>query len=596
MRFGRLMMGILLLLSMGAGALWAQNGDPGLAGVRDVLAGMNLTEERSMREGEVPPDSRAAALLSALQVDGAPFPCGTPAFTELLRLLPGAPAPRREALLRLLQPPRLTGEREHVTPDGAFRILYTVDATSPDSVPDDDRDEDGVPDVVEGAAGLAMLARSELATRLEWPDPAALGPIEIYLARPSGPDAHLLPLLGAPGETVGSRMVLDPKLLATRRLYPELIHQLAHASQWATSAVEEGWWYEATAEWATLVLSQDLSRSLPWLERRAVVREEGLRSGSLANLRGAVQFVLYLEAQGGTEIVRDVWAELGRTPGPNLLTALDGELVGVTGSGLTEHVRRYHLWNLATGPHDTGRHYRNGSMLPYPDVEEVPARYPLSQAEINRAPRGFGTNVLRFLSSGVKGGFRLSFDGDRSAPWAADVVAVRPGGGFELVPVELDESGRGSVTLPADRYRHLLLVVTNLDPDPDRPGFYAYEVEEVPGWPFRLAGLRAQSDRGQVLLSWTSVEESDLYGWRVLRAAAPDGPFEPLNAVPLPAVGALALPLEYSYLDADTVPGTRYWYRIEAITLQGIPAATDVVSGESLPLRTSPALLSRGAR
>jgi len=392
-------------------------------------------------------------------------------------------------------------------------------------------------------------------------------------------------------------MVLDPGVLDdVNEAASVMAHQLAHASQWAQTTASEPWWYEATAAWAALEISGNLAPVMPHLRWRARHREESLRSDHVEGALGAVQFVLYLVENGGRELVRDVWLDAAEGDG-GLMEALDRRLRAADNRGLQEHVRLFHLWNLATGPRDTGRHYRNASLLPLPEVEPVLSRLPEGGVERSRAPHGLGANYVGVRTEGLEYGVRLSFAGEAGIHWAVDAVGVLPGGGLELVPVSDGDTGRSVVTLPGSRYHQILLVVHNLDTDPESTGAYSYSAEVEAGFPFRLAGLTAQPARGQVLLTWTTLSERDLWGWRVLRSDFPDGPWAPASPVILPAVGLAAgrASQDYSYLDAQVLGGERYWYRVEGITIHGVPVAGGTVSAAPPPPITEPALLREAA-
>jgi hypothetical protein len=256
-------------------------------------------------------------------------------------------------------------------------------------------------------------------------------------------------------------------------------------------------------------------------------------------------------------------------------------------------VRLYHLWNLAAGPADTGRHYHLGALLPAPDVEPVLRSLPESGTERGRAPRGLAANYVGIRTAGLEGGVQITFTGEEGIHWALDAVGERPGGGFEHVPVDLVGGTRGALTLPASRYDRILLIVHNLEFDPEATGAYSYAVDTASDYPYRLEGLTAHTGPGQVLLTWSTISEQDLWGWRVLRSFTPEGPWEPAGPVMVPAVGygARGGAQGYSFLDTSAVGGLRYFYRLEGVTVHGVPVASSMVSAAVLPRLTDPGLL-----
>jgi hypothetical protein len=96
------------------------------------------------------------------------------------------------------------------------------------------------------------------------------------------------------------------------------------------------------------------------------------------------------------------------------------------------------------------------------------------------------------------------------------------------------------------------------------------------------------SDDGTVLLRWTVSDLSGVSGLNVRRGLSPDGPFELLNAAPLPPTGS------GSFTDASAWPGTTFWYRLSAVLFDGDedvvgPGLASATTGGTLELRLSPA-------
>jgi len=75
----------------------------------------------------------------------------------------------------------------------------------------------------------------------------------------------------------------------------------------------------------------------------------------------------------------------------------------------------------------------------------------------------------------------------------------------------------------------------------------------APGAP---TGLVAVADDGAVNLVWNANDESDLAGYLVLRASAPDATLQPLTPEPVERT---------RYRDAGVVPGQRYRYAVQAV-------------------------------
>lgn len=539
-------------------------------------------------------DPRPRDLLGSLRgPDGAALPCATPVSLSVLQAAGSAAALPERLRFRLSAPP-LAGAEARTGSDGAFVVRYTTASRSPDGVDMTDADGDGSPDAVTRILAVAAMARETLVERLGWIDPVASTPFSIVLARLGGPDAWLLPV----GED-RAILVLDPDVAGDpARLREAVAHQLAHASQWRATRLADAWWYEASAAWVGLQVGGDLTRLDPYLHDRAAHPELALASSGVAASLGAVRFALFLEERAGARALGESWKRLGEDPRLDVPAALDEQLRRVDGRGLRENVRLYHLWNLATGARDTGRHYRNGSLLPLSEVEPLLGNLPESGTERLRAPRGLGANILGvhvplLPPAEREGGVRLSFEGEVGIDWAVDAVGVMSDGSLEHIPFRLSRGIRGELVVPAQRYETVLLVVQNLDPDAASSGGYSWEAAHEPGYPYRLESLRAEAGRGQVVLHWSTVSESELFGWRVMSAASPEGPWSQATTILLPAVGVEEGIQSYSWVDGSTVGGVRRWYRVEGVTIHGVPVSAGEVSVLPPPGLTSRDRLDR---
>jgi len=95
----------------------------------------------------------------------------------------------------------------------------------------------------------------------------------------------------------------------------------------------------------------------------------------------------------------------------------------------------------------------------------------------------------------------------------------------------------------------------------------------APAPPTNLVARDTPSDRGEsITIAWTRPPEDTgpggpVTGYRILRAAAPDGPFEPIGQ---------ASPGRSQYADRDARDGVDFYYRVEALSA-GAPAASAIV-------------------
>ncbi len=95
---------------------------------------------------------------------------------------------------------------------------------------------------------------------------------------------------------------------------------------------------------------------------------------------------------------------------------------------------------------------------------------------------------------------------------------------------------------------------------------------------------------GSVTQSWATESEIDHEGFNVLRSTSPDGAFEQVNEVLIPAVGGPAFGAAYAFIDDTAAAHTSYYYLLEDIhtsgirTLHGAGACTLNVDPECEPL------------
>jgi hypothetical protein len=89
-----------------------------------------------------------------------------------------------------------------------------------------------------------------------------------------------------------------------------------------------------------------------------------------------------------------------------------------------------------------------------------------------------------------------------------------------------------------------------------------------PPVPVGLAGFEARPTEKGILLEWVSTDVSGLSRFYVCRSvSSPDGDYLRLHEEPIEGGGGGSR--DYSYLDTDVIPGTLYYYKLEAIETSG---------------------------
>jgi hypothetical protein len=79
-----------------------------------------------------------------------------------------------------------------------------------------------------------------------------------------------------------------------------------------------------------------------------------------------------------------------------------------------------------------------------------------------------------------------------------------------------------------------------------------------------------EAEKPSNTLRWATASELDNFGYDVYRSESEEGPFERLNAEPIPGSGTTDEPSHYVYVD-DTIDPTKiYYYYVESISLGGV--------------------------
>jgi hypothetical protein len=77
--------------------------------------------------------------------------------------------------------------------------------------------------------------------------------------------------------------------------------------------------------------------------------------------------------------------------------------------------------------------------------------------------------------------------------------------------------------------------------------------------------LNANPHERGILLRWEAIASIRIAGFRLCRAVSVPDTFEAVRASWTPYVGEITIPLQFSYLDTEVLPGETYWYRLEVL-------------------------------
>ena len=531
--------------------------------------------------GAAPLDFRGAgeALAGLAGVETIPVTCGTPLVRSLA--MHGASPALEAARVAVIQRPALDPERVTLTPDGSIALHYPGTPRS-SGLMSVDRDRNGIPDLADRVVEALMASRSFLVTRLGYPAPLPDGGrLDVYLADLG----HGLEGYMVPGGTGSAPFVILDAGLASDRVMPATIHQLAHLSNLSLAARAPLWWDEASAAYLSLTATGDLQAHEAAMKVRAQARGRGLAADGLLSMEGALLWPLFLsESTGDPATVRLIWEEMS-IQGIDPLAATE-QVLKRHARSLAEVHREFAAWNLFTGERDDGQHYAFGRSLP---AAPLMAMGPETPFRVDPADpiEPLGAAAYRVPGDGRRGSLDLEITAEGGRP-AADLLIFYHGGPAQplLARVAFDPAGIGRISLPSADVRETWVVLRN-DALPAAGGETRYAVRgsSDPYAPFDLASFTASGSSTSILLDWTTASEKDLAAWNIYRSETPAGPFTRLNTVAVPAAGDSASDTGYIFLDDYVHGGRRYYYLLEGLTRAGLPQRSHVVSARTAQAR-----------
>lgn len=363
-----------------------------------------------------------------------------------------------------------------------------------------------------------------------------------------------------------------------------VIHQYAHAVAALTGYVFPAGWGEAFAVWVTTVADGTLSAATAAaISHRLARLDAGLFNRGIEWAAGDAAWFGFLDEAYGPATVRRAVEELAGDPEP--AAAMDRALRETTGDDLAAAFREFHLWAFLSGDRADGFHFSYASRLEAPGYASVADGLPALAVRSDPAVASWGATQIRIRPAGARGGARVHFEGEFPGRWQVDLLLVGKDGSRRRLPLAISAEGRGAATVPVDDVEEALLLVRNLATDDVPPRRYTYVVEADRDYPFTIVSLEATALRSGIAVSWETAVEQDLAGFNVLRGRADGGPEMAVNPVWIPALGDLANPTAYHYLDPTAKPGVDYVFRVQGITTHGLTRSSDPVVARRSPPR-----------
>jgi hypothetical protein len=239
-------------------------------------------------------------------------------------------------------------------------------------------------------------------------------------------------------------------------------HEFMHAVQFNINVYQSGWLMESHATWAEDAV-YDAINDWHWYINRFLSTPDF----PLFNryVYGSAYFMNWLSETRGVDVMRQIWqaAKTNSTPDAVRIAALNGGWEDIKAFAPAEY-----LLDISDFTRDAR------SIIPNPVnfIRATHASYPVNvdigastKKVANRAPYGLGANFIDFLPGGSPT-VTITFDGTDGYAWRAFVIATPAGGGSPLVmPVTLNASSAGSLTVTGlgSRWARLTLAPTIAD-------------------------------------------------------------------------------------------------------------------------------------
>lgn len=398
-------------------------------------------------------------------------------------------------------------------------------------------------------------------------------------------DLYLLPLEGiSPGFTVfetralagrgasGFAVIDGSPQQSEEAIAASTARAVARLTFGALDVEAPTWWLEPSVSW---IQAEVTGPSLE-LERALQIRwnhpERGIDTSDPLLARGNFALIAGLQdPRLEARLLASSWSRLaGRDEGATPLGAVEEGVLQSVGGTLMALQLRAAVSVLADGLQPS-RYGVTVQSLPLLEQDAALPLAPLgiSLVSISPDPREPHTTVLSFTAA-EKG-------------WVGSLLAHRPRGGWDLVPLRFDGLAPASVTLPWSDYDRAVAMVAR---PPNTPGAAALRVRAESLGPSGLFALSSVGSRlvghDLVELFWSTAWENNLYGWIVERGATSEGPWEPTTMVPVPAVGSPHHETQYALQDLLPSRGAHWYYRVVGLTVEGLR-----VSGPIVALSTS---------
>jgi len=390
--------------------------------------------------------------------------CATPIFVQVNFNKPRFSAKMTEFLKPYISRPGFGSDQEYTynTPGGNIKIHYAKTGTDAVfQVNVDVNPLDGVPDYVNRCADIFDSVWTKEVNNMGYNPP----PSDNWY-QPNGGDGKYDIYLKSINLSYYGYTEADSSTSATPSSYTSYIvvrndysmysgyddkvdilrvtaaHEFFHAIQFGYDASEfefdnpndvntyKPYWMEMSSTWMEDMVFTQINDYLGYLPSFFRYPAWSIKTFSYFNnvpdstlhAYGACVWPIYLSEKYGVGIMKDIWQECGKVPGPNVISCLDACPEGKSaidialqtrGTTFEEAFREFTVWNYFTADRArTQIFYSEGDLFPKVKVDTLyhyHTIYPVNNTSGPYNPYGLGSNYIIFKPEEKQGGMELSF-------------------------------------------------------------------------------------------------------------------------------------------------------------------------------------------
>jgi len=215
-------------------------------------------------------------------------------------------------------------------------------------------------------------------------------------------------------------------------------------------ASESPWWMEVTAVWVEDNMYPTYNDEHDYLPNFFSNPDMTIQTYNGEHEYGSYHFATYLTSKFGANAIREIWEQCTWV---SVLAAIQG-VASESGSSRNAAFSEFFVWNLFTGSRSAAGHYTEGALFPEVRIEDVvyAGEYPVVGGTSTRRPDNLASNYYKLMiPAGARGPFSVSFDGDNSGIWSAQLIFPRPAT-YTAINIPLDTYGYGYYVVPESLY------------------------------------------------------------------------------------------------------------------------------------------------